>query len=635
MIAGLAAFPFLLLVGLGPALLVPGPAGRVRRLAWAALLGPLLVGLFTCAAEFGGARAQEPWLLGGAALLSPALGWATARRRARRGAAAVAAEPAVPWNTVAWIGVAFVLVVFVPMVARPWLRERADSWLHASIVTEMMTHGLPPEDPYFAGFRLQYMWFYHTILLGLTRVPGVDPFHAMPGLNALALFALIVLVADLSAAAGRGGRAAVRAALIVPLGLGVLFWCFFPLRAARGLGGRTGGAEALAALFRLAPLDITTTRSFLSDFDSQPFFLNKFLVGTAYAPALALLMAYLAAVMRFAATRRGAYLALAAVWLWPLLLLHPVVGLTALGVSGLTGVALFLLGPVRSGGWRPAPLLGWGVAVLGAAALAWPYLHEVTRAKVRSQLVPFGFSPGVLAGLLAGALFALLAGGAALTRLWRENTAPGRFLVVWSGMTLLFAAAVRLPGPNSADKFAFLVYLVPAVAAGWWVAERWHGTRGALLLALLLLPANLIGYAGYWCDGDPRRPSTDRGLLWTWLRERTPPHAVVIEARERVEAPVRAARRLYFGRASYAEQWGYARVPMAERRAALIHLYAAADKMDVELVLPVLQRLGRPLYVIYQSDDFTSPLAFHKLDNYPESFERVFERPSLLVYRVR
>lgn len=635
MIAGLAAIPFLLLLGLGPAWLLPGPTDRVRRLAWAALLGPIVAGILSCAAEFAGARAQAGWLLGAAAALFPALAWAVRRGRARAAGAHAAEEAGVPWGAVAALALAFALLVLLPPLIRPWLRERADSWFHASIVAELAAHGLPPEDPYFAGFRLQYMWFYHTILLGLGRFPGADPFHAMAALNALALFAFVVLAADLSAAAGRGGRAAAFAALIAPLGLGVLFWCLFPLRLARGLAGETGGLETLAAFFRLEPFDIVSTRSFLSDYGSQPFFLNKFLVGTAYGMALALQLAYLTALLRFARSGSVAHLGVAALWLFPLLLLHPVVGLTTLGVSALTGVVLLLLGPRRSGGWRPRGVLLWGGAVVLVTALAWPYLHEVTRGKPRTQLLPFGFFPDLLPGLVIGALFALLAGVPALRRLWRDGTAAGRLLVAWAVLVGVFALVVRLPGPNSADKFAFLVYLVPAVAAGWWWAERRPGWRNGVLLALLLAPANVIGYAGYWADPDPRRVSEDRTRLWNWMRTETPPDAVVIEARERADAAVRAGRRLYFGRASYAEQWGYSRVRIDERRAALTYLYAPDHKMDVELVLPVLQRLGRPLYIIYDANDFTLPRVFHKLDNYPESFERVFERPSLLVYRLR
>lgn len=608
------------------------------RLARAALILPICVGLVTTAALALGLRAWVPWLawatmIGAWWLLPAGPGGAAAPLSSTPGDAdATAASRAL--RMALWIGLALAVVILLPACLRPWIRERADSWFHAAILAELQRHPLPPQDPYFAGFNLQYMWFYHTILYGLTAATGLGVFLVMPLLNALALIALVVAAAELALAVGLDARAATRAAWILPFGLGVLFWLFWPVRLARALTGVTSGADAVAQAFRLLPLDVGTTRMFLADFDSQPFFLNKFMVGTAYGLALALLLFYLQAVARFLAGRRTRSLAAAAAWLVPLLLLHPVVGLSALGVSALTAGALVLLGPAR-GGLGFGAALRWGAAALAALLVAAPYLALVMRGKPHTQLVPLGLDLAVLPGVLAGALFVLLAGGAALRRLARSARPEALLPGVWSAMMLLFAALVRLPGPNSADKFAFLVYLVPAVAAGDWVARRWPGRRGAWLLVLLLAPANLIGYAGYWGDADPRRPDADSAAAWAWLAERTPVNAVVVEGHERVEVPVRAGRRLFFGRTSYAEQWGYDPSVIAGRQAALAELYSDASPLDTRLVIPPLGRLSAPIYLILRRQDFTSAEAFHKLNLDPAAFERVFDRPTLSIYRLK
>ena len=98
---------------------------------------------------------------------------------------------------------------------------------------------------------------------------------------------------------------------------------------------------------------------------------------------------------------------------------------------------------------------------------------------------------------------------------------------------------------------------------------------------------------------------------------------------------MRAARRLYFGRASYAEQWGYDPTEIRTRQVTLALLYADQADLDTLLVIPPLRRLSAPIYAIVRAEDFTSAGAFHKLDRAPASFERVFERPTLSIYRLK
>ncbi|TPW09793.1 MAG: hypothetical protein FD129_2088, partial [bacterium] len=233
-----------------------------------------------------------------------------------------------------------VAAALLPAITRPWIRLRADSWFHAAVVFEIERGGIPPQDPYFAGLPLQYMWFFHWIMAGIRKVVAVTPFDLMVIVNGLALMTLIMASADLAAWLARRqgespGRAATLAAVVVPLGLGVLFWLVMPIRALRALGGQHGGMSELVELFRLTPLDIPTARAFLSDFGSVPFFLNKFMVGTAYGLALTGLVIYLGALVRFIERPRLTPLLVAAPALFLSLMFHPVVGLTMVAVSGL------------------------------------------------------------------------------------------------------------------------------------------------------------------------------------------------------------------------------------------------------------------------------------------------------------
>jgi len=530
------------------------------------------------------------------------------------------------------IGAGLAVLVILPALLHPWIRERGDSWFHAAIVQEILHHGVPPEDPYFAGLRLQYMWFFHEILAGLELLTGVSPFFIMIAVNALALIALCVLVADLSRALWDDPRAAAGAALVTPLGLGVLFWVFFPIRALRAMTGATAGSAPLADAFRLAPFDILSTRQFLTNLGSSPFFLNKFMVGTAYGLALALLVAYLASIVRWFETRRRSHLIGAGLELLAMLLLHPVVGLTALALSGITGAA-FLLPPFRHPRVGFRTILAWGIAAAAAVAIAAPYILSVTRGRPAGPLVPFHFDAWIVAGILAGCLFVILASIGPLRELARRGTAGGRLLLLWIPAMILFAAFVRLPGPNSSDKFTYLVYLPLALAAGAWAGRALKSARGALLVALILIPANVIGYAGYW--GEPAPPPEPEGVraAYAWIRANTPDDAIVVEKEGRRRLLVEGPRRLWFASASYAEQWGYDPGEMAIRAGVIAAIYDGAG--DVTAAVDRLAALDRPVYIVLRDGEGEGLIT--RLERFDATTipAPVFENGTIRILRVR
>jgi hypothetical protein len=542
----------------------------------------------------------------------------------------VEGDPAL--KAAAWIGAALAVAVFLPQALRPCIRERADSWFHAAIVIAIDRDGLPPEDPYFAGFTLQYMWFFHTVLLGVKRMTAASPFMIMAFVNALAIWALCVAAADLGIALGLRNRAAVFSGLITPLGLCALFWVFLPVRALKALSGRTAGMDHLAEAFRLFPLGIATTRRFLSDFGSTPFFLNKFMVGTAYGLALTCLLFYLAAVIRFAAFRRGTHLSWGGFCIAAMLLLHPVAGIATVVVSGLAAGWLLWLGKDR-GGFELVTCARWALAVVIPSALVAPYLRAITRGKPVEQFLPFYFDAWITSGIIVGCLFAAAAAIRPLLGLWRARRPESRLFVMWTVLTFGFAMFVRLPGPNASDKFSYLVYLPLAVAAGAWAAERWRGRAGVVWAFLTLAPVNLIGYAGYWGEPDPSDRLSDPLDAYTWLAASTPGDAVILENRERADVLIKVPRSLFFGREAYAEQWGYDPIKTAQRRQLQDTIFSTEGALEAEAMEP-LRSLKRPVFVIFRREDFTLEAEFHKLDRYPEWFAPVFERPEIRIYRL-
>jgi len=539
------------------------------------------------------------------------------------------------------VALVLVVVTLLPAILHPWIRTRADSWFHAAVVAEIERAGVPPQDPYFAGLPLQYMWFFHGMLALVRKVVPIDTFTLMLIVNAVALVALILVSAHLAGwIARRTGdepaRAARTAAYVVPLGLGVLVWLVMPIRALKALAGKSGGTAQLADAFRWHPLDIGTIRAFLSDFGSVPFFLNKFLVGTAYGLALVAFLVYLAAVLSFVERPRVRPLVTAAMpALFLALMFHPVVGFMMVAVSGITGLVLLVLGP-RRGGQSFGAIVAWGASVAVSLILAVPYLVSVTRGKPGGQLVPLHFDWVNVAGLLVGVAFVMIASFGLLRRLWGDATPWGRMLVTWIVATFVFASSIRLPGPNTTDKFTYLLYLPPAILAGVALSRHWRGMTGLVLALAILAPANLLSWASYFGEPDFSTRPAEVIEAYDWLRANTSRDTIVLDSRDRCDVLVSVPRRQYWGREAYAEQWGYDKAEMARRRALrdqLLGKPGVAARNGAAVDTGPLAAAGAPVIVIVRAED-VGAAAFATWDADHPQFHEVNRSAGIRLFRL-
>jgi hypothetical protein len=205
------------------------------------------------------------------------------------------------------------------------------------------------------------------------------------------------------------------------------------------------------------------------------------------------------------------------------------------------------------------------------------------------------------------------------------------------------ALAIRLPGPNTADKMPFVFYILPAVAAGWgwasWVSRGRPRLRLAISLAALL-PVNLLYVAWYaFSPADPP-PDIEAMRLRAWLRENAPPSAVVLDSGDRDEVVVWVPRRQYWGRESYARQWGYDPREMDERRRVRDVLLSRprAAAFEVERAVIALDAFARnleaPVFVIWRpADHGGAGDAESVLFRRPDRFRLVWYGDDAAVYR--
>jgi hypothetical protein len=514
----------------------------------------------------------------------------------------------------------FVLVLiaavmcFALPLAHLWWRARDDSWFHAAVTEKLLRNGLPVTDPYFAGLRLQYMYFYHALLAACVSLTGVDALHAMIVVNAIALVSCASAFNALAGLFSRRAGPRVAATVLWLFGMNGWFYFFYVIRLARAFTGDTHGAATLRQFFPWTPTGHATAMSLISVEGNQFMFLEKFMLGTALSLTFSLAASMLFLLL---SARRGAWSIRhdAALFLCAAgtMLLHPFTGIT---LAAVTAAVLVLLLIVRSqtarGGPSYARLLG---ALVAGAAVTLPYVRTVAPASGSgASMAAVSFQPWFAIGLIADILPALALTLWFFRRAADHTDTPEVFgarpvdsltlsgsglLGVWFIFMLLVALTVDLP-VNNETKFSFFLWLPLCVlSAGCF--ERvwdWRSRRYAALLVLLsaTLPLHALYYHHAVRDHSTLAISDDERTAYQWIEKNTPRDAVFIEAGDRVRVPVLANRDDYWGIEAYARNWGYSIHEMAARRDVRDHAFSIEGLSGADVAR--LQVLGRPVFVI-------------------------------------
>ncbi len=331
------------------------------------------------------------------------------------------------------------------------------------------------------------------------------------------------------------------------------------------------------------------------------------------------------------------------VWVW-----QPGAGLALVLGGELAG--LWLL--ARPGTVSRGALGRTALAVAAGTAAAAPLL--MTTVGRAEGGFPLGISSEMIPILIASTA-ALLFGLPALLHIVVE---PGaRALRVLTFALMIASVVIVLPAVNSADKLSFTFYLGLAVAAGWTLAGIWarlvaRGRRVAAwtLTLAVLLPVNGLYLAVQLAGPEASDSRGDDRELTGWLRDHTPPDAVLIDTPERVELLVLVRRRLYYGRDTYAVQWGYDAADMARRRQVRdvlvgvpgpggTALPAPGGAEREEAALKDLRAFAEsgvgPVFVIWRGADHPGVAAAASvMARRPEAFEPVYTAGGDRVYRL-
>jgi hypothetical protein len=560
-------------------------------LALSPIVGGALVALGVSA---GLSWAGALWALLGLAALAIALG-------AARGAFA-SWRVSAPGARAAWISAALgVLVLGGMFAASEWWQLYGDAWTHEPIVRALLTHGVPPPDPWYAGFRLQYAWLYHAWVAALVAATGLSTFGIMSYLAVVSFAALALVAGDL---AGRlHPHAAGWTTAFVLLGMNGAFVFTLPVIAGQALFGASGSPALFAQAFDGVTRNADRAGDLLRWFGAQTWFGNKFAGATPLSLGLAALTAWLAALWRVldTTTPRRRDLVLLGACAACAGLMHPVL--------------LLFLGVTTTLWWVASPLAGAGdphasfvhatrPALATAASLVIPaaYFAGILAPSAGHLAPPFDLSAAKLTGLSLSVLPALVCAGLGARAFVAWGQAP-RLWLLWTLAAALFTVALRLPGTwafFTVDKTSYLAWIPLALVGGGAFATLLgrlpRGARFALAALVLVPPTGLALGARVL---DPRfawrQPWQEPGMAR--LRAELPADALLIVPPGDIDTPIFLARDAFDEEKIDGFVRGYDPDELIARRALVDSLYRAGVVSQV--LLDRLTEFGRPVYAVW------------------------------------
>lgn len=607
--------------GAALALLVSPRIGRLDLLLCALVLSPVLVAL--CGALVllagGGSATAAGIVIAVATVLGAiaSLGARPTREDTGRG-------PLIALG--AAIALLCILTGLLPQLVE-WWRIRSDAWFHAAVIAEIRDFGIPPMDPYFAGVPLQYMWLYHVLVDIESTVSGLDVFRTMGVVNVRALAGLILGVFLLGRElSGRWDRAA-GSALMVPLGLNAMFWFFVPVKLARAFVGEVRGLEEVARQLRLEPFDFSTVVGFMRTYNNPEFYMDKYLVMTAFSLGLTLMAVCWLGAVRFAA--RGDRYSLVVVFTSMLgaVAFHSLVAFVVLASFG----GALLIGWARRDRALSAAALRITAAAAAACIVMSPYIYSVMHAKHSGHLLPVSISAGKTIAMLLSATSAFVLLYPFQREFLARRDTAATFFMAGAISLVLFCFLLRLPQSNTYDKPGYFVWFPFAVVAGWTLADLWarraRSSRDTViawgLAFFMLVPVNALALAACYGMTPPEELSTSDRALARWAASETPRDAVFIDRDMELAVLVLGPRRTWFGRQAYAVHWGYDRAEMAVR------FHVRRSLLGGVLDATVLETLGdfpAPLYMVDRGEAVCA--------QHPDLFEAVHTGDGVTIWRV-
>lgn len=491
-------------------------------------------------------------------------------------------------QVVLFASVVLVLLAW-PMLQHDWLRTTLPAGQHTALVREV-NRGLPPWDPFLAGYTYRGPWAFHVYVAVLDSAARVGGGTLLIGGSLIAAFVTVFAGYRAVTLLGFRHAQALWGTVFVFFTLGSTAWARRMIVPGLGAGFPEAGANGMQML----PFDRT-------------FFLEPFVGMFPLVWGIAYFLLFMIAGAATIGDPRRSWNALLFLAGAGMLLFQPDIGMLAIlvGVVAVPVIwALSGLHPVRDRGLQVGLAL---IPLLLAVAVTAPYLREILRtgavhpsaliavSATKTRLLVLAVAPQLV---LAAAV---LAGMLASSETRRH---------AWAAFSVLLAAwllVLEFPEPSFLYKAVVVLHLPLALAAGTavpWVWDRVGRPLRVLVVAVLVLLVVPGAYAhAVWFSrlgaAGAASPADEEAVRW--VAEHTPAHAVLID--HETELAMAANRILLVGGDERLTRRSHGANPDAARTDAYVRLLGGRAVRGP--ARDDLLSLEAPVYVVWRLEDRT------------------------------
>lgn len=477
-----------------------------------------------------------------------------------------------------------------PLILNPSLHTRSDAIVHLGIINAVLRSGIPPGNPFLAGERLHYYWFYDAMVAGMVLITGFDGALLMALINGGGIFLLLLsvfLIVNIGSGEGELSRGTWPAVFLAGFGLNGWGWLLLLpglLRHGPGFLKSSLGGGVWGFLPRIVITKWEGTMGFMA---------GKFLVAGSFGPGLALMALSLYLLLRYRekpSLGRGLLLLASA-------LLSLYLNLLIGAIFVIAALAALVVDACRERGKaRFGPLIP-----LVAIGLALPYVWIVLGGSSFSGGTLL--RPPTLTGLrkLFTVLLPLLV-MAGVT--WRRKPDVSARLVRRTALAGFFFTAlvylfVFFTGHNEYKlPYLMAIYLSGLVGAN----IRSLGKKGRILvwvLTISILPTTGLALIAYTLDKSGPRPSSAELLIYRKVREILPSETVMMAEKKPYLGPMAGGRDAYLAQTAFL-RGGLADRKVINRRRSRLGEFWRGDNRE-SIIREISKEVGRPLAVVAYS----------------------------------
>ena len=545
-------------------------------------------------------------------------------------------------------------LILLSYLANGYLLIRSDAWYHASVVQEIASRGIPPNEPLIADVPIRYMWFYHLFQAIWIKLSGTPLFWAMGTFNITSAFMFPYIIARFVSCFTDRKPLIVFATLLTVIGLDAASWILYPVSLVRAFAGEVSGMEEVRRILSSISFNGADVIYFLAPYGTWTInFSDKFLTITIFNYSLNLFLAAVIVTLkrRIVEDSRLRSSILLFVILLGVFLFHVITGLTLIGAIVGSSILMYIMSRhLHRDNLRLRDFSALLITAMLVAALAAIYFLSLTAqgnnapdSDLMTDLFHFGYT-NVLT-ILFPLLILFIPARDAFRKIFFGSDYQSRMLVCWIICLLMPNVFINI-GTNGENRFVYFLFLLIGppifIQIGEKIKARTGARRNALIVAIavLFLVPPILTFRGFIMEapskelGSRRSSITDEDWrFFRWVDGNTPKDAVIVENNIYHLCPVYAGRRNFYSWYEVVKNfYGGEKIRIYGEIQASIY---GKEELTPEII-EAMRALEQKLYIaVWWEDIESSPWLTERFNSNSSFFDEEYRSDRVALFSLR